>query len=88
MAVKKLETESRAEYWMGMGRKFYLAYLGAFGMAADEAGKLFEMFVKRGERVEKSIRRVVTTAQEEEPKVRASVEKSVKRAAKKIEAAA
>lgn len=88
MATKKPEMDSRAEYWMGMGRKFYLAYIGAFGLAADEAVKLFDTFVKRGERVEKDVRKLVKTVQAEETQVRATVEKSVKKAAKKIEAAA
>jgi hypothetical protein len=81
---------------MSFSRKAALAYVGAFGVAADELGKLFELFVTRGERIEKDARKLVKQnskqvrefAQEvrQEQKVAATrANKAVKKAVKRVE---
>ncbi len=79
-------------------RKAALAYVGAFGVAADELGKLFEKFVTRGERIEKDARKLVkqngkevrhlaTQVQKQQKANVAKVNKSVKKAVKQVEEA-
>ncbi len=78
-----------------LGRKAALAYVGAFGVAADEAGKLFERFVVRGERIEKDARKLMkqnekqarefaTEVKNDQKANVARVKKAVKRAEKAI----
>lgn len=81
-----------------MGRKAALAYVGAFGVAADEAGKLFERFVKRGERVEKDarvmmqqnekqLRQLAMRVKREQKANVVQANKTVKKAVKRVEKA-
>lgn len=86
MAAKK-EMEKHNGRWMELPRKLGLAYLGAFGLAGDQAVKLFNLFVKRGERVEKDMRKFVQEVQKEQPGFVANIEKPVKKTVKKVEAA-
>jgi hypothetical protein len=81
-----------------VGRKAALAYVGAFGVAADEAGKLFERFVKRGERMEKDarvmvqqnekqLRQMATRMKREQKTNLVQANKTVKKAVKRVEKA-
>ena len=81
-----------------VGRKAALAYVGAFGVAADEAGKLFERFVKRGEKMqkdarvmvqdnEKQLRHLATRVRREQKANVAQANKTVRKAVKRVEKA-
>jgi len=98
MAVKKIEPKktSSVREW---SRKVALAYLGAFGVASDEFGKLFELFVNRGERVQKDVRKMVQQngkearhlvheMQKEQKTATARASHALKKAGKKVEALA
>ena len=64
------------------------AYMGAFGMVRDGAERLFNLLVRRGERVETDVRQVVKDARKEQTKVTAKAQKAVKKAAKRARAVA
>ncbi len=94
MAAKKMEHKEKNV--REVMRKVALAYVGAFGVAADELGKLFELFVTRGERMEKDARKIVKQnskevnqfakeMQKEQKQTVAKVTKSVKKASKRVE---
>lgn len=95
MAVKKIEIkEPNAVY--KFSRKAALAYLGAFGVAGDELGKLFNRFVDRGERVQisarkmmrqnrKEVRNLAHEVQKEQKAALHRANKSMKKAAKRVE---
>lgn len=79
-------------------RKAALAYVGAFGVAADEAGKLFERFVVRGEQIQKDARKMMkqndkqvrefaTQVRKEQKATVARANKTVKKAVRRVEAA-
>lgn len=98
MATKKIE-DKQTKRLMDFTRKVVLAYVGAFGVAADEFGKLFDRFVVRGERIEKEARKLVKQnekdmrhfaqqVQKEQKVAVAKANKNVKRAVKRIEALA
>lgn len=91
---KPVETNSVRE----ISRKAALAYVGAFGVAADEAGKLFERFMVRGERIEQDAREMVTQNEKQvrhfanrvKKEQKANVvraNKTVKKAVKRVEKA-
>lgn len=84
-AKKNGKPEPTFERAAEMGHKVLLAYIGAFGVLGDELGVLFERFVKRGERMEKDLRKLVREGQKEQRAAFARAEKTAKRAAKKIE---
>lgn len=95
MAVKKIELkEPNALY--KFSRKAALAYLGAFGVAGDEISKMFNRFVDRGERVQisarkmmkqnrKDVRNLAHEVQKEQKAAFTRANKSVKKAAKRVE---
>lgn len=94
MATKKIE--SKEKNVREVVRRIALAYVGAFGVAADEFGKLFELFVTRGERIEKDARKIVKQnskevnhfakeVQKEQKQAVAKATKSVKKASKRVE---
>lgn len=98
MAVKKVEHREMRGL-REFSRKVALAYLGAFGVAGDEFVKLFELFVKRGERVEIDVRKRVQQngrearhlaheIQKEQKAATAKASKSLKKAVKRVEALA
>jgi len=79
-------------------RKAALAYVGAFGVAADELGKLFEKFVTRGEQMqldarkmvkqnEKQVRQFAAQIQKDQKANVARANKTVKKAVKRVEGA-
>lgn len=79
-------------------RKAALAYVGAFGVAADEMGVLFDKFVTRGERVQqdarkmmkqngKQVREFASQLQKEQKANVARANKTVKKAVKRVEEA-
>lgn len=94
MAVKHVEHKPVENRWMELGRKALLAYVGAFGVAADKFAEWFEVFADRGEemevearkmmnRNEKQVRHLVQRAEAE----RNHAVKNVKKTVKKVEAA-
>jgi hypothetical protein len=85
--VEKVATDNGARF-MDSAHRFLWAYMGAFGMAGDEFVRLFNLFVKRGERMEKDVRKLVKEAQKEQAKVTVRAEKAVKKAVKRVEAVA
>lgn len=98
MATKKMEVE-HANGFVEFGRKVVLAYVGAFGVASDKLGEWFELFVERGEVVEKDARKIVKREEKQVRKFAADMqkqekaavhkaEKTVKKAVKKVEAIA
>lgn len=98
MAEKKLEMKEPNRF-MEFTRKVGLAYIGAFGVVGDEAGKLFETFVTRGERMQKDarkmmkqsgkeVRQLAHEAQKEQKHAVARANKTVKKAVKNIQALA
>lgn len=81
---------------MEFSRKAALAYVGAFGVAADELGKLFELFVTRGERMEidarklvkqngKEVRQFAQQVRKEQKVAATRANKAVKKAVKRVE---
>jgi Poly(hydroxyalcanoate) granule associated protein (phasin) len=90
----QLETNNVREF----SRKAALAYVGAFGVAADEVGSLFEKFVTRGEQMqhdarkmvkqnEKQVRQFAAQVQKEQKATVARANKTVKKAVKRVEEA-
>ena len=95
MAVKKVEHKETNRF-MEVTRKVGLAYIGAFGVAGDEMGKLFEKFVDRGELIQKDARKMArengkqirTFAQDMRHEQKAAVakaNKTVKKAVRNVE---
>lgn len=80
MATKNGKPQTRQNA-MGMPRKVALAYVGAFGVAGDEFGKLFERFVERGERVEIDARKMLNQNRKQVVKFAGQVDKERKAAA-------
>lgn len=81
-----------------LSRKAALAYVGAFGVAADELGILFEKFVTRGEQMQQDARKMVkqngkqvrlfaARVQKEQKANVARANKTVKKAVKRVEGA-
>ena len=105
MAAKKgpvKSTKSPRANQIRLSREFAhkaaLAYVGAFGVAADELGKLFELFVARGEQMEKDARKFVKRndkpvrqsadqVKKEQRATAANANKTVKKAVKRVEQA-
>jgi hypothetical protein len=97
MAVKKVEIKEPNKFRQ-MSRKVALAYVGAFGVAGDELGKLFGKFVTRGEVMQKDARKMVkenrkevrhlaVQMQKEQKAAVARANKSVRKAVKRVEQA-
>ena len=95
MAAKKVENKEMNRF-MELSRKAALAYVGAFGVMADEMGKLFETFVTRGERMEKDARKLMKEGnkevrqfthqvRKEQKAAVARANKTVKKAVKQVE---
>lgn len=95
MAEKKMLVKEQNRF-MEFTRKVALAYIGAFGVAGDELGKLFERFVTRGERIEqearkmakqndKQVRQFAHDMQKEQKAAVARANKTVKKAVKRVE---
>lgn len=95
MAEKKMLVKEPNRF-MEFTRKVALAYIGAFGVAGDELGKLFERFVTRGERIEqdarkmakqndKQVRQFAHDMQKEQKAAVAHANKTVKKAVKRVE---
>ncbi len=95
MAEKKMLVKEPNRI-MEFTRKVALAYIGAFGVAGDELGKLFERFVTRGERIEqearkmakqndKQVRQFAHDMQKEQKAAVARANKTVKKAVKRVE---
>lgn len=95
MATKKVELHETNRV-VELSRKVALAYVGAFGVVTDELGKLFEMFVTRGERMQKDARKMVkkndkqvrefaAQMQKDQKATVARANKSVKKAVKRVE---
>ncbi len=98
MATKKVqvpETNNLVE----LGRKVVLAYVGMFGVAGDKLNEWFDLFVERGEVIEKDARKLVKREEKHARKLAADLQKqeklavkkaqkSVKHAVKKVEAIA
>lgn len=95
MAVKKIEMKENNRF-MEFTRKVGLAYIGAFGVAGDEMGKLFERFVTRGEMIQKDARKMAKEnnlqvrqfaheMQKERKDAVAKANKAVKKAVKRAE---
>jgi hypothetical protein len=59
-------------------RKAALAYVGAFGVAADELGSLFEKFVTRGEQMQHDARKMVKQNEKQVRQFAAQVQKDQK----------
>src|SRR4051794_24361977 len=90
----QIETNNVREFT----RKAALAYVGAFGVAADELGRLFYKFVTRGEQVEldarklvkqneKQVRQFAAQVQKEQKTNVAHANRTVKKAIKRVEEA-
>src|SRR5438034_8312394 len=79
-------TQLEANNVREFSRKAALAYVGAFGVAADEFGNLFEKFVTRGEQMvkqnEKQVRQFAAQVQKEQKANVARANKTVKKAVK------
>lgn len=95
MAVKKVE-HKRSNRFMEYTRKVGLAYIGAFGVAGDEMGKLFDKFVTRGEVIQqdaqkmvksngKQVRMFAQDMQKEQKAAVAKANKTVKKAVHRVE---
>lgn len=98
MATKKAEPQ-QMHRMRELSRKVMLAYVGAFGVISDEAGKLFERFVNRGEEMEKElrlrakrndkqVRHFAGQLKKEEKATVARANKAVKKAVHRVEHAA
>jgi polyhydroxyalkanoate synthesis regulator phasin len=89
MPTHKVELNGTHD-WMEFPHKVLLAYVGAFGVAGDEFAKLFELFVKRGERVEKDARKFVNREEKQVRKFATQVQKeqraTIRKAVKRVEA--
>lgn len=96
MAASKKTEHPEQNGFMEFTRKVGLAYIGAFGVMGDEAGKLFERFVERGELVQqdarkrmkqngKDMREFAHQVQKQEKQAVAKANKSVKKAVKRVE---
>lgn len=94
MATKKVEVQEMNGL-MELGRKVVLAYVGMFGIAGDKLNEWFDLFVERGEVIEKDARKMVKREEKHARKLAADLqkqekmavhkaEKSVKHAAKKV----
>ena len=62
-----------------------LAYVGMFGVAGDKLGDWFELFVERGEVIEKDARKLVKREEKQVRKFAADVQKQEKAAVHKAE---
>lgn len=94
MATKKIEVKEENAL-VEFGRKVVLAYVGMFGVAGDKLNEWFDLFVERGEVIEKDARKMVKREEKHARKLAADLqkqekaavhkaEKSVKQAAKKV----
>jgi hypothetical protein len=98
MATKKIEGKEENAL-VEFGRKVVLAYVGMFGIAGDKLNEWFELFVERGEVIEKDARKMVKREEKHARKLAANLQKqekaavhkaqkTVKHAVKKVEAIA
>jgi transcription initiation factor IIE alpha subunit len=98
MPVKKVEPKPMNGA-ATLGRRVALAYLGLLAIVGEESVKLFDLFVQRGEKVEKDlrkraergekdVRKLAVRFRREEHAAANHVHKTAKRTAKKVEAVA
>lgn len=84
MATKKVQVQE-ANGLMELGRKVMLAYVGMFGIAGDKLTEWFDLFVERGEVMEKDARKMVKREEKQVRKLAADLQKQEKAAVKKAE---
>lgn len=84
MATKKVQVQE-ANGLMELGRKVMLAYVGMFGIAGDKLTEWFDLFVERGEVMEKDARKLVKREEKQVRKLAADLQKQEKAAVKKAE---
>lgn len=84
MATKKVEVQE-ANGLVELGRKVVLAYVGMFGIAGDKLTEWFDLFVERGEVMEKDARKMVKREEKQVRKLAADLQKQEKAAVKKAE---
>ncbi|RIK33510.1 MAG: hypothetical protein DCC52_03065 [Chloroflexi bacterium] len=58
MATKKVQIQE-TNGLLQVGRKVVLAYVGMFGIAGDKLNEWFDLFVERGQVIEKDARKLV-----------------------------
>lgn len=98
MATKKVQIQE-TNGLLQVGRKVVLAYVGMFGIAGDKLNEWFDLFVERGQVIEKDARKLVKREEKHARKLAADLQKqeklavkkaqkSVKHAVKKVEAMA
>lgn len=98
MATKKVQMQE-TNGLVELGRKVMLAYVGMFGIAGDKLNEWFDLFVERGEVIEKDARKIVKREEKHARKLAADLQKqekaavhkaqkTVKHAVKKVEAIA
>lgn len=83
-AAKKVEVKETAGL-MELGHKALLAYVGMFGVASDKLADWFEIFVERGQVMEKDARKFVRREEKQVRKFAADVQKQEKAAVNKAE---
>lgn len=84
MATKKVQVQE-ANGLVELGRKVVLAYVGMFGIAGDKLTEWFDLFVERGEVMEKDARKLVKREEKQVRKLAADLQKQEKAAVKKAE---
>ncbi|MBI4675573.1 MAG: hypothetical protein HY741_28345 [Chloroflexi bacterium] len=84
MATKKQQSK-RADDLMEFGHKALLAYVGAFGVVGDKVGEWFELFVERGQEMEKDARKLVKQNEKQVRKFAADLQKQEKTAVHQAE---
>jgi hypothetical protein len=84
MPVKKIQAKE-ANGLREFGRKAVLAYVGMFGIATDKLNEWFDLFVERGEEMEKDARKMMRRNEKEVRKFAADLQKQEKAAVHKAE---
>ncbi|GIL16039.1 MAG: hypothetical protein BroJett039_12120 [Chloroflexota bacterium] len=84
MATKKAEPREMNSV-IEFGRKVALAYVGMFGIASDKLGEWFDLFVERGQVIEKDARKMYKREEKQMRKLAVDLQKQEKAAVKKAE---
>lgn len=84
MATKKVQVKE-TNSWLEMGHKVLLAYVGVFGIASDKLVEWFDVFVERGQVMEKDTRKLVKREEKQVRKLAADLQKQEKSAVRKAE---
>jgi len=82
MATKKVQVQE-TNGLLQVGRKVVLAYVGMFGIAGDKLNEWFDLFVERGQVMEKDARKLVKREEKHARKLAADLQKQEKLAVKK-----